>query len=91
MADIDDPIDRARTSRPQVGLVLKDRRQVPGYALIVVAVVTLAAALTAAAESAGSWAIGLGAVAAVTAIAGVAWVFVGRRRVAEIGKHRRQP
>jgi hypothetical protein len=84
------PIDDARTTRPRAGLVVKDRREAPGAALMVAFVLTLAGCLTAAAMGSTGWAIGMGAVALAAAVGGVSWILAGRNRTAGGGNHRRQ-
>ena len=82
MADINDPIDDERTTRPRAGMVMKDKRQAPGLALAVVAVLALAGCLTAAALNEFGWAIGLGLVVLAASIGGVGWVLAGRSATA---------
>lgn len=88
MTDPDNPIDYARTSQHRAGMVMKDRREVPGAALLVVAVVCLVGFMTAFAMGSTGWAVGLGVAVLVAGSAGVAWILLGRRRAARLGDDR---
>jgi len=93
MSGTENPIDEARTTRPRAGMVFKDRRQLPGLAMLVMAVLALVAFMSAAAQNNASWALGFGALVLVLAVGGVTWMFVGRNRTARdnrAGNHRRQ-
>lgn len=90
MTDTEIPIDQARTTRSRAGMVFRDRRELPGLGLVVMAVLALAGFMTAAAVRDTGWATGLGVTALVAAIAGLSWILVGRNRTLHAGKHRRQ-
>ena len=89
MAQTDNPIDGARTTRPRAGMVWKDPRQLAGLARTVVGVLALAGFATAIAVGDAGWAIGLGVVALVAAVSGVGWMLVERNRTAQGGNHQR--
>jgi len=84
MSNSDSPIDYARTTRPRAGLVMKDRRELPGAALVVWSVICLVGFMTALAMRNTGWTIGLGALAAAAGTAGVLWILLGRRRAARL-------
>ena len=88
VSDSESPIDYARTTQQRAGMVVRDRREVPGVILLVVAVATLVGFMTAAAMHSASWSIGLGAVSLATAALGVGWILLGRARSAREGAHR---
>ncbi|MEB3033192.1 hypothetical protein [[Mycobacterium] nativiensis] len=93
MTDTDDPIDQARTTQPRAGMVFKDRRELPGLAMLVMATLALVAFMSAAAQASVGWALGFGITVLVLAVSGVTWMFVGRNRAAHAshgGHHRRQ-
>lgn len=84
MTDSSDPTDHARTTRSRAGLVMKDGRQLPGLALVGVALAAFVGCLTAVASGSTGWAVGLGVVAGVLVVAGIVWLLVERRRVARL-------
>ncbi|HLR99372.1 MAG TPA: hypothetical protein VK069_07225 [Mycolicibacillus parakoreensis] len=90
MSDTENPIDQARTTRPRAGMVFKDRRELPGLALLLMAALALVGFMSAAAQRDSGWSLGFGITVLVLAIAGAAWLFVGRNRSAHTGNHRRQ-
>jgi ATP/ADP translocase len=69
-------------------MVLKDRREFPGFVLLVVSVLVLVGCLTTAAMIDAGWTIGLGVAALVVGVSGVVWIFVGRSRVTPASDHR---
>lgn len=88
MTDPDNPIDYARTTQHRAGMVMKDRRQVPGAALLVLAMVCLVGFMTSFAMGSTGWTVGLGVAALVAGGAGAAWILLGRRRAARLGDDR---
>lgn len=90
MAYSDKPIDDARTTRPRAGMAFKDRRQLPGVALLVLGVLALVGCLTAASMRDTGWAVGLGVLMVVAVAGGVGWVLAGRNRTAKVGSPRSQ-
>ncbi|ODR11187.1 hypothetical protein BHQ15_03555 [Mycolicibacillus koreensis] len=84
MSNSESPIDYARTTRPRAGLVMKDRRELPGAALVVWSVICIVGFMTALAMGSTGWMIGLGAVAVAAGAAGVLWILLGRRRAARL-------
>ena len=97
MSDTDDqasadPIDETRTTQPRAGLVFKDRRELPGLAMLVMAALALVAFASAAAQASAGWALGFGIAVLVLAVGGVTSMFVGRNRTvhaAHAAHHRR--
>ncbi|MGV0627739.1 hypothetical protein [Mycolicibacter minnesotensis] len=90
--DTDEGIDRRRTIRPRAGLVFKDRREVPGVALLIVAALALVGFASAAVQHDPNGTLGFGIAVLVLATAGLAWVFIGRWRTTHAARdHRRQP
>jgi Flp pilus assembly protein TadB len=83
MAEVD-PTDHTRTTIPRAGEAMKDTCSLPGYFLMGWAIVALVACLAAAGMSQIAWAIGLGVIAVVAAVAGSVWVFLRRRRMARV-------
>ncbi len=91
MSDTENPIDQARTTRPRAGMVFKDRRELPGLALLLLAALALVGFMSSAAQRDSGWSLGFGITVVVLAIAGVGWLFVGRNRSkSRAGHHRRQ-
>lgn len=86
----DEPIDYERTTRPRAGMVFKDRRQLPGLALVILAVLAVAAFMSATAAHSAGWAIGLAIVALVATAGGVGWVLAGRNRTNRLTDQRRK-
>ncbi|MBF6174744.1 hypothetical protein IU476_25045 [Nocardia blacklockiae] len=70
-----------RTSRNHAGEGLEDGYNVPGIVLCALGIVAMALALTAAGYGFSGWAVVAGVVAAVCAVAGVAWLLLEHRRV----------
>lgn len=91
MSDTDEGIDYRRTTRPRAGLVFKDRREVPGLAMLIMAALALVGFMSAAAQHDGGWTLGFGIAVLVLAIGGLSWVFIGRRKTKRAGHHRLQP
>lgn len=69
-------------------MVWKDKRETPGLVVLVVSVATMVGFMTAAALGNAGWATGLGVATLVTAVTGVGWILVGRRRGGRVRKHR---
>ena len=90
MSDTDEGIDRRRTTQPRAGLVFKDRRELPGLAMLLMAALALVGFMSAAAQHDASWTLGFGITVLGLAIGGLAWLFVGRSRTTHAGHHRRQ-
>lgn len=90
MSDIEQPIDEVRTTQPRAGMVFKDRREVPGLAMLVMAVLAFVGFVSAVVQHHTDWSVGFGIVVLALAAGGVAWIFVGRNRSASAGNHRRQ-
>lgn len=82
MADADKPIDDERTTRPRAGMAFKDRRELPGVALLVVGTLLLVGFLTAVALGDAGWAVGLAIATLVAVGGGIGWILAGRRRTA---------
>lgn len=89
MSETEHPIDEARTTRPRAGMVFKDRREAPGLALLLMAVLALVGLVSAAVQHHAGWALGFGILALALTVGGVGWIFVGRNRAAA-GQHRSQ-
>jgi len=92
MSETEHPIDEARTTRPRAGMVFKDRREAPGLAMLVMAVLALAGFVSAVAQHHAGWSVGFGIAVLALGIGGAAWIFVGRNRSAQAsraGNHRR--
>lgn len=70
-------------------MVWKDRRELPGLALMMVAVLVLVGCVTAIAIGNAVWATGLAVVLVGAAAGGLSWMLIGRRRTGRAGKHRR--
>lgn len=87
--DTEEGIDYRRTTRPRDGLVFKDRRELPGWGILVVAALALVGFMSAAAQHDAAWTLGFGITVLVLAVGGVAWVFIGRSRTTHAGDHRR--
>ena len=90
MSDTDEGIDRRRTTQPRAGLVFKDRRELPGFALLLMAALALVGFMSAAAQHDAGWTLGFGISVLVLAIGGLTWIFIGRSRTTHAGHHRRQ-
>lgn len=93
MEDIEDPVDKARTTRPRAGMVFKDRRELPGLAMLLLAVLALVGSLSAAAQHQTGWSLGFGILVLVLAVGGLGWMLVGRKRSvrdSRAGQHRDQ-
>lgn len=95
MSETEHPIDEARTTQPRAGMVFKDRREAPGLAMLVMAVLALVGLVSAATQHHTGWAVGFGILLLVLFVAGVSWIFVGRNRAARstarsTAHHRRQ-
>lgn len=90
MSDTDEGVDRRRTTHPRAGLVFKDRRELPGLAMLVLAALALVGFMSATALHDASWTLGFGIAVLALAIGGVAWLFVGRSRTVREGRRRGQ-
>ncbi|BBY32717.1 UsfY protein [Mycolicibacter minnesotensis] len=90
MSDTDEGIDRRRTTQPRAGLVFKDRRELPGLAMLVMATLALVGFMSAAAQHDAGWTLGFGISVLALAVGGVVWLFVGRRRTIREGRRRGQ-
>lgn len=90
MSDTDEGIDRERTTHQRAGLVFKDRRELPGLALLLTATLALVGFISAAAQHDAGWTLGFGISVLVLAIGGLTWIFIGRNRTTHAGHHRRQ-
>ncbi|OMC16509.1 hypothetical protein A5735_00895 [Mycolicibacter heraklionensis] len=90
VSDTDEGIDQRRTTQPRVGLVFKDRRELPGLGLLLMAALSLMGFMIAAAQQDSGWTLGFGIAVLVLAISGLTWVFIGRNRTTHAGHHRRQ-
>lgn len=89
MADTsEDPVDHSRTHMPRAGESMKDARSLPGYVAIGLAVAAFCGCLGASAVGNITWAVPLGVVALVVAIAGGMWVYLEHRRAARIAAPR---
>lgn len=89
MADTsEDPVDHSRTHMPRAGESMKDARALPGYVAIGLAVAALCGCLGASAVGNVVWAVALGAIALVLAVAGGVWVYSEHRRIARIAAPR---
>lgn len=84
-----DPIDETRTTRPGAGLVFKDRRELPGLAMLLMAAVALVAFVSAAAQASAGWALGFGITVLLFAAGSVTSMFIGRNRTVHAAHHRR--
>ena len=89
MSETDHPIDQERTTQPRAGMVFKDRRELPGLAMLVMATLALVAFASAAAQGSAGWALGFGIAVLVLAAGGITRMLVGRNRTAEAAHHRR--
>jgi uncharacterized membrane protein len=85
----DDLIDHFRTTRPRAGLAMKDRWHLIGLVLLALAVIAVMLCVKSAAIGDSKSAISAGVVAALSAVAGVAWIFTARRRVDRIARQHR--
>lgn len=90
MSNPDNPIDYARTAQARTGMVVKDRRELPGVLLLIVAAVTLVGFMTSAAMQSVGWMVGLGTATLFAGACGVAWILVGRSRFGRQGNRRLQ-
>jgi cobalamin synthase len=90
MDETEQPFDEARTTRPRAGMVFKDRREAPGLAMLVMAVLALVGLVSAATQHHTGWAVGFGILVLVLAVAGVSWILVGRNRAARTTAHHRR-
>ncbi|BBX21610.1 hypothetical protein MTER_10210 [Mycolicibacter terrae] len=90
MSETEHPIDEARTTRPRDGMIFKDRREAPGLAMLLMAVLAMVGFMSAAALHQAGWSLAFGILVLVLAVAGVAWIFIGRNRSFRAGNHRRQ-
>jgi hypothetical protein len=82
----DDLIDHFRTTRPRAGLAMKDRWHLLGLVLLALAAIAVMLCVKSAAIGDSESAISAGVVAALSAVAGVAWIFTARRRVYRIAR-----
>ncbi|AYF76232.1 hypothetical protein D7D52_23055 [Nocardia yunnanensis] len=73
--------DDSRTTRAHAGEALEDGYNFPGIVLCALALVALAACLTAAGYGFPGRAVIAGVIAAVAAVAGVGWLLIEHRRV----------
>ncbi|MEB3069995.1 hypothetical protein [[Mycobacterium] vasticus] len=89
MTETDNPVDQERTTQPRAGMVFKDRRELPGLAMLVMAALALVAFASAAAQASAGWALAFGIAVLVLAVGGVTWMFAGRNRTAHAAHHRR--
>lgn len=87
--DTEEGIDHRRTTRPRDGLVFKDRRELPGLAMLMMAALALMGFMSAAALHDAAWTLGFGITVLVLATGGLIWLFVGRHRTTH-ADHRRQ-
>jgi hypothetical protein len=85
----DDLIDHFRTTRPRAGLAMKDRWHLLGLVPLALAVMAVMLCVKFAAIGDRESAVGVGIVAALSAVAGVAWIFTARRRVYRIARQHR--
>ncbi|MCV7383683.1 hypothetical protein [Mycolicibacter longobardus] len=90
MSNTDEGIDYKRTTRPRDGLVFKDRRELPGLAMLMMAALALVGFMSAAALHDATWTLGFGIAVLALAAGGLTWIFVGRRRTTHADHHRRQ-
>ncbi|WP_409426897.1 hypothetical protein [Mycobacterium sp. SMC-11] len=90
ISDTDEGIDQRRTTQPRAGLVFKDRRELPGLAMLLMAALALVGFMSAAAQHDAGWTLGFGIAVLALAVGGLTWVFVGRSRTTHAGHHRRQ-
>lgn len=70
--------------------MFKNRRELPGLALLLMAALALAGFMSAAVQHDAGWTLGFGISVLVLAIGGLTWVFIGRNRATHAGHHRRQ-
>jgi uncharacterized membrane-anchored protein len=77
----EEPVDHARTTRPHAGESMKDARNLPGLALIALALVVFVSSLVAFATAHMSVGGILVALAALGAVAGGAWLAAEHYRV----------
>jgi hypothetical protein len=85
----DDLIDHFRTTRPRAGLAMKDHRHLLGLVLLALAMIAVMLCVKFAAIGDSESAVGAGIVDALSAVAGVAWIFIARRRVYRIARQYR--
>lgn len=79
-----DPVDHSRTHHQHAGESMIDVYFMPGLILIAVSVVALVACLAAAATHHSEWLLPTGLTAALSAVAGAAWVVIERHRVRRV-------
>lgn len=91
MSKPDNAIDYARTAQQRAGMVMRDGREVPGAAFLIVSVVSIVGFMTALAMHNAGWMIGLGAVVLVAATTGVSWILLGRHHADHLGTTHGQP
>ncbi|HTM85032.1 MAG TPA: hypothetical protein VL179_09040 [Mycobacterium sp.] len=87
MSKPDNPIDYVRTAQQRAGMVMRDRREVPGAAFLVVSVVGIVGFMTVLAMHNTGWMIGLGTIVLVAATTGVSWILIGRRHADHLTTH----
>ncbi|MBS9533851.1 LapA family protein [Mycobacterium sp. M1] len=88
-----DPVDHVRTTRPHAGRAVIDVMGWPGYALLVVGMMTFLGGLTAFATGHDRQGVEVAAFAVAAALAGVLWLVIEHKRIGRVNHewHRIHP